>query len=160
MLEDKESLINIMEAMKQNGICEFHMELGKGKVSIRRPDHGLQIQRKAQDAAPGALSQPQQHETASMDAKQEEPTVSDNRTDVVSPLVGVFYQAPSPNDPPFVRLGQEVKEGQTLCIIEAMKTMNEIKAPENGNVLDILADNGQVIEYGQILFRLQKEPAT
>lgn len=73
---------------------------------------------------------------------------------VTSPMVGVFYASPSPTDPPFVTVGSKVKKGDVLCIIEAMKLMNEITAEEDGEIIDICATNGSVVEYGQILFKL------
>lgn len=74
--------------------------------------------------------------------------------EIKSPLVGVFYAASSPDSAPFVKLGDKVKAGQTVCIIEAMKMMNEIKADHDGVVLDVCAENGNVVEYGQTLFKL------
>ena len=71
---------------------------------------------------------------------------------VLSPLVGVFYKAPWPGAPPFVEIGDTVKKGQTLCIIEAMKLMNEIESDVSGVVTDILVENGKPVEYGQRLF--------
>lgn len=73
---------------------------------------------------------------------------------VTSPMVGVFYASPSPTDPPFVTEGSKVKKGDVLCIIEAMKLMNEITAEEDGEIIDICATNGSVVEYGQILFKM------
>jgi acetyl-CoA carboxylase biotin carboxyl carrier protein len=71
---------------------------------------------------------------------------------VKSPMVGTFYRASSPGGKPFVELGQEVKEGEPICIIEAMKIMNEIEADKSGRVAQILAENGQAVEFGQPLF--------
>ena len=73
---------------------------------------------------------------------------------VTSPMVGVFYASLSPTDPPFVTVGSKVKKGDVLCIIEAMKLMNEITAEEDGEIIDICATNGSVVEYGQILFKM------
>ena len=73
---------------------------------------------------------------------------------VKSPIVGVFYEAASPEEPPFVRLGETVEKGQTLCLVEAMKMMNELKSPVNGVVRRILAENGALVEYGQILYEV------
>ena len=74
---------------------------------------------------------------------------------VKSPIVGVFYAAPAENADPFVAAGSSVKKGQTLCIIEAMKLMNEITAEQDGVILDVCVTNGQVVEYGTELFRLK-----
>jgi len=74
---------------------------------------------------------------------------------ITSPIVGTFYRAPKPDAPPFVEIGDEIKVGQTLCIIEAMKLMNEVKSEYNGIVRDILVENGEPVEYGQPLFIIE-----
>ncbi len=75
---------------------------------------------------------------------------------VTSPIVGVFYAAPAENADPYVAVGDKVKKGQTLCIIEAMKLMNEITAEEDGTVVEVCVANGQVVEYGTRLFRIRR----
>lgn len=83
------------------------------------------------------------------------PGVDFNRlTEVKSPMVGVFYAARSPEAQPFVAVGDRVKKGDTLCILEAMKLMNEIQAEQDGEIVDICAQNGQMVEYGQTLFKI------
>lgn len=77
--------------------------------------------------------------------------------EVTSMMVGTFYAAPAPGEPPFVQVGDRVRLGQTLCIVEAMKTMNEIEAPASGEVIEIGVENGQPIEFGQVLMRLRPE---
>ena len=81
---------------------------------------------------------------------------SKDHSSVTSPIVGVFYAAPAENAEPFVSVGDRVSKGTTLCIIEAMKLMNEITADEDGVIVEICVRNGQVVEYGTELFRLQK----
>ncbi|MGC7880286.1 acetyl-CoA carboxylase biotin carboxyl carrier protein, partial [Desulforudis sp. 1190] len=85
----------------------------------------------------------------------EEPAVE--TVTVVAPMVGTFYRTPAPDAPPFVEKGDVVSEGQVLCIIEAMKLMNEIEADTAGEIIDILAENGQPVEYGQPLFVIAKK---
>jgi acetyl-CoA carboxylase biotin carboxyl carrier protein len=80
--------------------------------------------------------------------------VNDGSSTILSPMVGTFYRAPSPNSKPFVSVGDEIKEGQTLCVVEAMKLMNEIPSDKNGIIREVLVENGQPVEYGQILFRI------
>ncbi len=82
---------------------------------------------------------------------------ADSFHSVKSPLVGVFYAAPAENAEPYVSVGESVKKGQVLCIIEAMKLMNEITAEEDGVILEITAANGQMVEYGSELFRMRKQ---
>jgi acetyl-CoA carboxylase biotin carboxyl carrier protein len=85
-----------------------------------------------------------------------EPTPS-NLVDITSPMVGTFYRAPSPDSPNFVEVGSKVTTGDTLCIIEAMKLMNELEAELDGTIREVLVQNGEPVEYGQVLFRA--EPA-
>ena len=78
-----------------------------------------------------------------------------NLTDVKSPMVGTFYRAPAPEAPPYVEIGSTVKKGQTLCILEAMKLMNEMESEVDGVVREILVENSDPVEYGQVLFRIE-----
>lgn len=84
------------------------------------------------------------------------PVAGDPGTFISSPFVGTFYSAPSPEAPPFVEMGEVVRKGQVVCIVEAMKLMNEIEAEAEGKIVEVLAQNGQHVEYGQHLFRLAK----
>lgn len=88
-------------------------------------------------------------------AKQDVP--ADNLTEVVSPMVGVFYAAPSEQASPYVQVGDKVKRGDVLCIVEAMKLMNEILAEEAGTVVEVCAKNRQIVDFGHVLFRIRKE---
>ena len=102
-------------------------------------------------AAPAATSA----QTAPAPAPVADGTVDFNRLkEVKSPLVGIFYAAPSPGAEPFAGVGSRVKKGDVLCVVEAMKLMNEITADADGEVIDVCVQNGQVVEYGQILFKL------
>lgn len=80
--------------------------------------------------------------------------VADGSKLIKSPIVGVFYVAPSPDSKPYVSVGKKVNKGDTVCIVEAMKCMNEIQAEESGEVVEVLANNGELVEYGQPLFRI------
>lgn len=82
------------------------------------------------------------------------PLASDRLTEVNSPIVGTFYSSPAPDEPPFVAVGDRIRSGQTVCIIEAMKIMNEIEAEVTGEVVEILVRNGEPVEYGQALMRV------
>ncbi len=83
------------------------------------------------------------------------PVGNANVTDVKAPLVGTFYAAPSPDAAPYVSVGQKVKKGDVLCIVEAMKNMNEIECPCDGTVVDILASNGELVEFNQVLIQIE-----
>ena len=97
--------------------------------------------------------------TAAQQAKQEK-TQRTDLTEVCSPMVGVFYAAPSEQAAPYVKAGDKVKRGDILCIIEAMKLMNEILAEEDGTVVEVCAKNRQIVDFGHVLFRIQKEQET
>jgi acetyl-CoA carboxylase biotin carboxyl carrier protein len=83
------------------------------------------------------------------------PPSNDRRwTEILSPMVGTFYRAPAPDEPPFVEVGDRIRTGQTVCIIEAMKLMNEIEAEVSGEVIEVLVQNGEPVEYNQPLMRI------
>lgn len=82
------------------------------------------------------------------------PRANDRLVDIISPMVGTFYRAPAPDEPPFVNVGDRIRNGQTVCIIEAMKLMNELEAEVSGEVVEILVDNGEPVEFGQVLMRV------
>ncbi|MBS5150157.1 MAG: acetyl-CoA carboxylase, biotin carboxyl carrier protein [Butyricicoccus pullicaecorum] len=133
--ELKELSIALMDAVKQRGVSVFE---------VKTDDFKLHIELSAVPTA--AASTAQQTVTVAAAAPQEE-----TGTPVEAPLVGVFYSAPAPEEPPFIEVGQQVKKGETLFIIEAMKTMNEIVAPCDGTISRILAQNGDMVEYKQVL---------
>jgi acetyl-CoA carboxylase biotin carboxyl carrier protein len=87
--------------------------------------------------------------------KEKETVYFNNLTEVKSPIVGVFYQSQDPDSPPLVSKGSHVKKGDVLCIIEAMKVMNEIIADKDGEIVDICVTNGQLVEFSQVLFRMK-----
>ena len=106
-------------------------------------------------ALPQAIPAALPVETAPAPAPVADGTVDFNRLkEVKSPLVGIFYAAPSPGAEPFAGVGSKVKKGDVLCVVEAMKLMNEITADSDGEVIDVCVQNGQVVEFGQILFKL------
>ncbi|GAB4134121.1 MAG: acetyl-CoA carboxylase biotin carboxyl carrier protein [Cyanobacteria bacterium J069] len=82
------------------------------------------------------------------------PLATEKLTEVTSPIVGTFYSAPAPDEPPFVSVGDRIRNGQTVCIIEAMKIMNEIEAEVSGEIVEILVKNGDSVEFGQVLMRV------
>ncbi|MEC4806543.1 MAG: acetyl-CoA carboxylase biotin carboxyl carrier protein [Jaaginema sp. PMC 1079.18] len=104
---------------------------------------------------PTALTTPSPASAPPTDVVAAPPATDDKTTEITSPMVGTFYRAPSPDEAPFVDVGDRVQTGQTVCIIEAMKLMNEIEAEVSGQVLEILVDNGQPVEYGQPLMRVR-----
>lgn len=110
-----------------------------------------------QQAMPQVQDQPLPvKEEAAPAEEKAEPARGKNIVEVRSPMVGTFYRAPSPDADPYVEIGQTVAVGQTLCIIEAMKLMNEIESEVNGKIVDILVENAQPVEFNQVLFLIEK----
>ena len=131
----------------------------RGLVELELEHHGMRLRlKKATPSQPQvveymASSIPQQPSAAAAKPAAEEP--GSHAAVIKSPMVGTFYRTPAPDAPPFVEVGQEVEAGQVLCIIEAMKLMNEIKAEVAGRLVEILVDNGDPVEFGQPLFSLE-----
>lgn len=147
--ELKDVAVELMDALKKRGLGEVELELDDVKIKIKSaPPAPVVPVAAAPAAAPAAAAAAPaaQGEAAPAAAAAEELPAG---TPVKSPLVGTFYSSPAPDAPPFVLVGQKVKEGDTLFIIEAMKTMNEIKAPCDGTVVRILAQPGDMVEYNQ-----------
>jgi acetyl-CoA carboxylase biotin carboxyl carrier protein len=147
---DLRKLKTLIDLVAESGIAELEVTEGEDKVRIAKfspapvaPSSPTTVMTGQFPAATAAPTGP-----AAVPAAVPEPTGHV----VKSPMVGTFYRSPSPGAPSFVELGQAVKPGDTLCIIEAMKLLNEIEAEVGGTVKEILVDNGQPVEYGQPLF--------
>jgi acetyl-CoA carboxylase biotin carboxyl carrier protein len=134
----------IVEMMAKNGLAEFDLEREGFRIRIRR-DSGCPT------AAPAALMATP---PAPGPAPAMPPPPTDTR-DITSPMVGTFYRAPSPDATPYVEVGQQVTEDTVVCIIEAMKVMNEIKAELRGVISEVLAENGRPVDFGKPLFRVR-----
>lgn len=140
---------------------EFMKKEGLGYLEVRKKDFSL-VLKKTNDhfeEIPYAIKEdiPHLSQERILEESQKEIQHVGKTVYVKSPLVGIFYLAVSPHAKPFVEIGSQVKKGDPLCIIEAMKVMNEINADENGAVKEILAENGKPVEFGQILFILEGE---
>src|SRR5579871_2747444 len=150
-----EQIKAIISMMKDNDLSEFQMEQDGLKIRIKRGPEGLQQTVTLPPAPPPVQSmaalQPAAASAAAPAAAVPAAVPSDVKH-VVSPMVGTFYIAASPDAPPYVQVGQEVEPETVVCIIEAMKVMNEIKAEVSGIVTDILAENAKPVEFGQKLF--------
>ena len=148
--EIKDVALELMDALASKKLGEVAIELEGVKIKIKAAAPAPVIA-----AAPSAAAAPAASAApAAAAAAETETAPADDLpagTQVKSPLVGTFYSSPSPDEPPFVLVGQEVREGDTLCIIEAMKVMNEIKAPCSGKVVRIMAQPGDLVEYNQLL---------
>lgn len=152
---DLRKLKKLIDLVQESGIAELEITEGEEKVRIARGGavtvaQGQAAPVSAPAAAPASAPAPASA-AAPAPAAPEPPAASDGHA-MKSPMVGTFYRAPSPDAKPFVEVGQVVKEGQTMCVIEAMKLMNEIEADASGTVKAVLVENGQPVEYGQALF--------
>lgn len=149
--EIKDIALQLMDALASKKLGEVSIEAEGVKIKVKASAPAPVI---AASGAPAAVSAPAAQSAAPAASAETEAAPADDipaGTQVKSPLVGTFYSSPSPEEPPFVLAGQEVKEGDTLCIIEAMKVMNEIKAPCSGKVVRIMAQPGDLVEYNQLL---------
>jgi acetyl-CoA carboxylase biotin carboxyl carrier protein len=142
----------LIELLEESGISELEISEGEESVRIsRHPRMGMQAPMTI--AAPMVHAAPQAPAAPATSGAQA-PTAKDDHT-VTSPMVGTFYSAASPGAKPFVEIGTEVKVGQVLCIIEAMKMMNQIESDKSGRVTSIIAKNGEPVEFGQPLFIIE-----
>ena len=139
--------IDLMDAVRQRNLSAFSLKCEDFQIRIEAQQAPVTVAAPAVAvAAPAAATAPQAQPAAASPVEE-----SFSGTPVEAPLVGIFYSAPAPEEPPFIEVGQQVKKGDTLFIIEAMKTMNEITAPCDGTVSRILAQNGDMVEYKQVL---------
>ncbi len=154
----------LIELLEESGIAEIEIKEGEEAVRISRmPTGGAAMQFHQAPAyaqggyAPAAGTSPAAAASgqAGAGAPREEPRPRPNEHVVTAPMVGTFYSAASPGAKPFVEIGDEVKIGQVLCIIEAMKMMNQIEADKAGRVTSIMAKNGDPVEFGQPLFVIE-----
>lgn len=144
---DLRKLKTLIDLVAESDIAELEITEGEDKVKIVKSNATMAY---APQAAP-IYAAPAAAPVAEPAAPPKAPVALEEDT-IKSPMVGTFYRAPSPGAPSFVEVGQSVTQGQPLCIIEAMKLLNEIEADKSGVVKEILVDNGEPVEYGQPLF--------
>ena len=152
-----EQIEQILRTMSEHNLEEFEYSRGDLRIRVKKPSQGMVL------AAPRALAAPEiivagasaSAAPASTPSAAPEPRASEDLHLVKSPIVGTFYGSPSPGAEPFVKIGGHIDTGQTLCIVEAMKLMNEIESDVSGEVLRVFVDNGQPVEYGQPLFGIR-----
>jgi acetyl-CoA carboxylase biotin carboxyl carrier protein len=159
---DLKQIKQIIDLMKRSELTEFAVEEEGFKLKIRRGANGLPIVSSGRSSNP-PFSAAESNSTPPMPvpASLSNPgaPVAAEDPDIVyvkSPMVGTFYRSPSPESKPFVDIGSKIEDNSLVCIIEAMKIMNEIQAEIKGTVVEILAENGQPVEYGQRLFKLKQ----
>jgi acetyl-CoA carboxylase biotin carboxyl carrier protein len=155
---DLRKIKTLIDLVQQSGIAELEITEGEEKVRISRTGNGGQFM---QPMAPTSVVLPNEYggapsaAGAGLGAAAPAAAVEVAGHVLKSPMVGTFYRSPSPGSPSFVEVGQTVTKGQTLCIIEAMKLLNEIESDAAGVVKKILSENGQAVEYGQPLFIIE-----
>jgi acetyl-CoA carboxylase biotin carboxyl carrier protein len=162
---DLDKLREIIRIFEQSELSEIEIEEDGKRMRFKKPDprtySTAPIAITAQHLEPAAqIIAPDKSSAAA--PKSPEPVVEEEERlpTIDSPMVGVFYASPAPNEPPFVRPGDSVTEHQTVCIVEAMKLMNEVAAKFNAVIVKILVENGEPVEYGQPLFTVRPLEAT
>ena len=167
-LLDVDALRQVVEILEASDVTRLLWRRGPERLFIRRgpqatttivqaAPHGPHISPVPADYGPPppAARAPAPAPEVKQAAAPAAPVVEKKGQVLTSPFVGTFYRTPAPDQPPFVEVGQIIKKGQTLCIVEAMKLMNEIEAESAGKVAEILVENGQPVEFGQPLFRIE-----
>jgi len=160
---DLKQIKQIIDLMKRSELTEFAVEEEGFKLKIRRGANGLPLVSSSSRGSAAPFVPAEINSTPPMPVQSvpvnpgavpaaDEPGI----TYIKSPMVGTFYRSPSPDTKPFLEVGSKVEETTIICIIEAMKIMNEIQAETKGTVLELLVDNGQPVEYGQRLFKLKQ----
>ncbi len=148
----------IIDLMKRNGLIEFELERDNQKIRIRRGADGA-FHSAAPAAAPAATALPAPLPPASPAPSPAASAAASDLKEIKSPMVGTFYRCPSPDAPPYVEIGQTVTEDTVVCLIEAMKVMNEIKAEASGVLMEVCVENAKPVEFGKPLFRLRPSSA-
>ena len=138
----------LIELLKESDVTELQLEREGAKLKIKREKYLSSFETISHPRRPGGA----------MPSETKAEVVEESKlVTITSPIVGIFHRSPSPEASPFVEVGNTVKKGQVLCIVEAMKLMNEIESDTDGTISKILVDNGQPVEYGEPLFLI--EPA-
>ena len=154
---DLKDIKAIIDLMKKNSVTEFELEKQDFKIKLKRGSNGNSSSASYED--PPALSyvQPAIAVTAPMAAAPVQNLIppASNELEIKSPMIGTFYRAPSPESAPYVEIGTEVNPETVVCIIEAMKVMNEIKAEAKGVVTQVMVENAKPVEFGQALFKIR-----
>jgi len=160
-LSEIKELIKLVDS---TSVQELEVESDGSRLVIRKPGRSEaapvpapQVVSVHTPAAPAAPAGAPAAEAAAPAGQTSAPARADNLHQIVSPMVGTFYRAPSPDAPPFVNIGDRVTEKTVVCILEAMKLMNPLEAEVRGEIVDILAENGQLVEYGQPLFLVKTD---
>ena len=153
-----DAIKQILDLVREHELTEFELEQGGVKLRVKKQGAALPVPAPAAPPLP-PLPVPALAPVAAVPAAVAAPAAAADEllelSVVTSPIVGTFYRTPDPSSPPFVEVGQRVKKGQTLCIIEAMKLMNEIESEYEGEIVKVYVENGQPVQYGERLFAVK-----
>lgn len=149
---DLRKLKTLIDLVSESNVTELEITEAEGKVRIVKGGAAPVYAQAPVALAPSLVAAPQAVQTT-IEPAAASPAAAG--ASITAPMVGTFYRSPNPSADPFVEIGTQVKEGQTVCIIEAMKILNEIEADRSGTIKQILVDNGQAVEYGQPLFIIE-----
>lgn len=159
---DLKELRELLAALDQTDISELTLKSGDFELTVRKNNYSVEARPPESLPADVRLSapavpviSPEPSPTISAPPSAGPPASDKKLVDVISPMVGTFYRAPGPDEPAFVEVGDRITTGSTVCIIEAMKLMNEIEAEVSGTVVEILGKNAAPVEYGQVLMRIK-----
>ena len=157
---DLERLTELMRLMNENELAELEVESGEFKVRLKKVSamearEVMGVPGLSPMGVPSALNGQGAHNPYQGGAPAPAPETAEDLIEITSPMVGTFYRAPAPDAEPYVRAGDVVHEDTEICIIEAMKVMNEIKAETEGTILEVKVDNGEAVEFGQVLFTVR-----
>ena len=153
---DHDQLHRLLEVLSESDIQEFRLEGDDFRLEVRRNLPAVAVAAAPVAAAAPVMPAPVVSETATpVTPPPAVPASRSDLVDVTAPMVGTFYRAPAPGESPFVEVGTRIGVGQTVCILEAMKLMNELEAETAGEVVEILVDNGTPVEFGQVLMRVK-----
>ncbi len=157
-----EQLRELVTILNKTDITELTLESGDLRLSIRKSENKVVVAAPQPTHIPVAAAVPSVSvvENSTTSPVAHTTTIADSLPakkliEITSPMVGTFYRSPGPDEAPFVEVGDSIKKGSTVCIIEAMKLMNEIESEATGKIVEILVDNTQPVEYGQVLMRVE-----
>lgn len=151
---DLTEIRKIVKLMDEHGLSQFQFEKEDFKLKLKKGTDLEDLQGLLRAFPSGALQAPQAPAALPAPGGEAAPAAKEGE-EITSPMVGTFYRKASPDSPDFVAVGDTIGEGQTLCIIEAMKVMNEIKAERSGTIIEICAEDGTPVQYGDALFRVK-----
>jgi acetyl-CoA carboxylase biotin carboxyl carrier protein len=155
---DVQKIKELIRIMKENDLVEIDLQHGEDRVTLRRAQPQPPAMGPIMTALPAGAGQIMMPQVQAVPGGQPPvPAKAENLLEIKSPIVGTFYEAPSPDSDPYVETGARVDSQTVVCIIEAMKVMNEIKAEVNGTIVERAVKNGQAVEYGQVLFRVRPD---